>query len=91
MRGGVGGSTSPTSKPTVLLVTSALHMRRAMYMFEKYAPELECIPAATNYLALPWKDNPFSFRSLVPNIDAFSRNNSFIQEYVGYYGYKWFR
>lgn len=91
VRGGVGGSTSPTSKPTVLLVTSALHMRRAMYMFEKYAPNVNCIPAATNYLALPWKGDSFRWRSLLPSIDAFARNNSFIHEYVGYYGYKWFR
>ena len=78
-------------KPKVLLVTSACHMRRSLYMFEKYAPEIECIPAATDYQALPWKDLPFKFRSLLPSIDAFARNNSFIHEYIGYYGYKWFR
>ena len=60
-------------------------------MFKKYAPEVECIPAATDYQALPWKDNPFKFRSLLPNIDALAHNNSFIHEYIGYYGYKWFR
>ena len=75
----------------VLLVTSACHMKRSLYMFEKYAPEIECIPAATDYQALPWKDVPFKFRSLLPSIDAFARNNSFIHEYIGYYGYKWFR
>ena len=75
----------------VLLVTSACHMKRSLYMFEKYAPEIECIPAATDYQALPWKDLPFRFRSLLPSIDAFARNNSFIHEYIGYYGYKWFR
>ena len=79
----------PSAK--ILLVTSACHMKRSLYMFEKYAPEIECIPAATDYQALPWKDNPFRFRSLLPSIDAFSRNNSFIHEYIGYYGYKWFR
>ena len=79
----------PSAK--ILLVTSACHMKRSLYMFEKYAPEIECIPAATDYQALPWKDNPFRFRSLLPSIDALSRNNSFIHEYIGYYGYKWFR
>ena len=78
-------------KLTVLLVTSACHMRRSLYMFKKYAPEIECIPAATDYQALPWKDCPFRFRSLLPSIDAIARNNSFIHEYIGYYGYKWFR
>lgn len=78
-------------RPKVLLVTSACHMKRSLFMFKKYAPEVECIPAATDYQALPWKDMPFRFRSLLPSIDALSRNNSFIHEYIGYYGYKWFR
>ena len=78
-------------KLTVLLVTSACHMRRSLYMFKKYAPEIECIPAATDYQALPWKDEPFKWRHLLPDIGAFARNNAFIHEYIGYYGYKWFR
>lgn len=85
-------NSKPTHSPTrILLVTSACHMRRSLYMFEKYAPEIECIPAATDYQALPGKDSPFDIRGLLPNIDAFVRNNSFIHEYIGYYGYKWFR
>ena len=79
----------PSAK--ILLVTIACHMKRSLYMFEKYAPEIECIPAATDYQALPWKDLPFKIRSFLPSIDAFARNNSFIHEYIGYYGYKWFR
>ena len=78
-------------KLTVLLVTSACHMRRSLYMFKKYASEIECIPAATDYQALPWKDEPFKWRSILPDIGAFARNNAFIHEYIGYYGYKWFR
>ena len=78
-------------KLTVLLVTSACHMRRSLYMFKKYAPEIECIPAATDYQALPWKDEPFKWRSILPDIGAFSRNNAFLHEIIGYYGYKWFR
>ena len=75
----------------VLLVTSACHMRRSLYMFEKYAPEVECIPAATDYQKLPWVDMPFDFRGLLPNINAFANVNSLVHEYIGYYGYKWFR
>ncbi len=78
-------------KLTVLLVTSACHMRRSLYMFKKYAPEIECIPAATDYQALPWKDEPFKWRSILPDIGAFARNNAFLHEIIGYYGYKWFR
>lgn len=78
-------------KLTVLLVTSACHMRRSLYMFKKYAPEIECLPAATDYQALPCKDEPFKWRSILPDIGAFAKNNVFIHEYIGYYGYKWFR
>ena len=78
-------------KSKILVVTSACHMKRSLYMFQKYAPELECVSAATDYGALPWKDAPFRWRSLLPNIGAFARNNDFIHEYLGYYGYKVFR
>ena len=37
------------AKPKVLLVTSAWHMRRSLLMYERYAPNLEVIPAATDY------------------------------------------
>ena len=77
--------------PKILLVTSAFHMERSLYMFRKYAQEIECIPAATNYQVLPWKDEPFRWRSILPDIGAFSHNNAFVHEYIGYYGYKWFR
>jgi len=80
-----------TKAAKVLLVTSACHMKRSLYMFRKYAPEIECIPAATDYQALPWKDDPFKWRHILPDIGAFAHNNSFIHEYIGYYGYKWFR
>lgn len=75
----------------ILLVTSACHMRRSLYLFKKYAPEIECIPAATDYQALPWKDEPFKWRSLLPNIGAFAHSNDFIHEYIGYWGYRVFR
>lgn len=78
-------------KKKILIVTSACHMLRSMYMFEKYAPDIECIPAATDYQALPWKDKPYDWVGLLPNISAFSQNNDFVHEYLGYYGYKWFR
>ena len=77
--------------PKVLLVTSACHMKRSLYMFKKYAPEIECIPAATDYQELPWKNEPFRWRSILPDIGAFAHNNAFVHEYIGYYGYKLFR
>ena len=75
----------------VLLVTSACHMKRSLYMFKKYAPEIECIPAATDYQALPWRDMPLGIRSFLPYINTFANNNAYVHEYIGYYGYRWFR
>lgn len=80
-----------TKGAKILLVTSACHMKRSLYLFKKYAPEIECIPAATDYQALPWKDEPFKWRSLLPNIGAFAHCNDFIHEYIGYWGYRVFR
>ena len=79
------------SRPKVLIVTSACHMRRSMYMFEKYAPDIECIPAATDYQELPFVGNPFDWRNLLPSIAAFARSNSYVHEYIGYWGYRFFR
>ena len=80
-----------TKGAKILLVTSACHMKRSLYLFKKYAPEIECIPAATDYQALPWKDEPFDLRGVLPNIAAFANVNSFIHEYIGYFGYKYLR
>ena len=80
-----------TKGAKILLVTSACHMRRSLYLFKKYAPEIECIPAATDYQALPWKDEPFKWRSLLPSIGSFAHSNDFIHEYIGYWGYRVFR
>ena len=75
----------------VLLVTSAIHMRRSLYMFEKYAPDIKVIPAATDYQALPYKDNPTPWQMLVPSIGAFGGSNALVHEYIGYWGYRVFR
>lgn len=91
-RRGMGDSKSSVEgRMRVLVVTSAYHMRRSLYMFRKYAPELECIPAATDYGVLPGKDVPFKWRSLLPNIASFAHKNDYVHEYIGYYGYKLLR
>ena len=84
-------SAGGASKLKVLLVTSAYHMKRSLYLFKKYAQEIECIPAATDYQALPWKDEPLKWSDLLPNIGAFAHCNDFIHEYIGYWGYRLFR
>ena len=82
---------SPTSKPKVLLVTSAWHMRRSLLMFKKYAPDLETIPAATDYEASIRMGHEFSVTELLPSADYLSLNSSCFKEHIGYWGYKLLR
>ena len=75
----------------VLLVTSAFHMPRGLLMCQKYAPEWEVIPAATDYMALPYVNCERTWRSFVPNIAALYGNIGLIKEYVALFGYKYLR
>ncbi len=78
-------------KGRVLLVTSVWHMRRAKFMFDRYAPELEVIPAPTDYEAVVGTGHSFSFGELLPNADMLSSNTRCLKEYIGYWGYVLFR
>ncbi len=82
---------SPTSKPKVLLVTSAWHMRRSLLMFKKYAPDLEIIPAATDYEASVRMGGNFGVADLLPSADCLSANSAYFKELIGYWGYRLFR
>lgn len=82
---------SPTSKPKVLLVTSAWHMRRSVLMFKKYAPNLEIVPAATDYEGSIRMCREFSFGELLPSADYLSLNSSCFKEHIGYWGYRFLR
>ena len=82
---------SPTSRPKVLLVTSAWHMRRSVLMFKKYAPNLEIIPSATDYEALVRTGRGFRLEDLMPSADCLMANSYCFKEYIGYWGYRLFR
>ena len=80
-------------KVKILLVTSAWHMRRAKLMFEKYAPGLEVIPAATDYEALVrcgWKLG-FDWSDFIPNAEMLFQSSYMLKEVIGYWGYRWLR
>ena len=82
-----------TGVKRLLLVTSAWHMRRAKLMFEKYAPGLEVIPAATDYEALVrcgWKSG-FEWSDFIPNAEMLFYSSYMIKEVIGYWGYRWLR
>ena len=82
-----------TGVKRLLLVTSAWHMRRAKLMFEKYAPGLEVIPAATDYEALVrcgWKSG-FDWSDFIPNAEMLFQSSYMLKEIIGYWGYRLFR
>ena len=82
---------SPTSRPKVLLVTSAWHMRRSMLMYKKYAPSLDIVPAAADYEATVMTGHPFAFKDIWPDANMLFCNSYIFKEHLGYWGYKLLR
>lgn len=76
-------------KTCVLLVTSAWHMKRSLYMFHKYAPDIVCIPVACDFEVMT-KDPP-SLRGLLPDPGSFAMTSCFLHEWLGIIGYKYLR
>ena len=80
-----------TNRPKVLVVTSAWHMKRTMLMYEKYAPDVEAIPAPCDFENTLGADKIGGWASLLPAPEAFLGNSVAFHEWLGYFGYKWFR
>lgn len=75
------------SRPKVLLVTSAWHMKRAKMMFDKYAPGLEVVAAPTDYEMHGAAEGSIEFGDFLPNAEAMSRNSYVLKEWVARIGY----
>lgn len=82
---------------SVLLVTSAWHMRRAELMFRRYAPEITVIPAPTDWefsiRKRSWDDeHGFGYlKRYQPEAESLWRNTVAFKEWLGYLGYRLFR
>ena len=75
---------SSTTRPKVLLVTSAWHMKRARMMFEKYAKGIEVVCAPADFeMSMAAKKG----RSLVPDAYSLHLNSVAVHEWVGIVGY----
>lgn len=75
----------------VLLVTSAWHMKRAKLMFDKYASNVEVVPAPADWEATykgAWMD---WWSALLPRSDNLMCNEVWFHEWLGIIGYKWLR
>ena len=78
-----------TSK--VLVVTSAWHMKRTMLMYQKYAPNVEAIPAPCDFENTMAIEKMPGWSRFLPDPAAFMANGVAFHEWLGYFGYKWLR
>jgi len=69
---------------SIILVTSAAHMRRSEAVFRKAG--LEVIPAPCDFEALSRIEEPAEFR--LPSIDGFGWLGAWMHERIGYLGYR---
>jgi uncharacterized SAM-binding protein YcdF (DUF218 family) len=70
---------------SILLVTSAFHMRRAMLVFEPLG--LQVYPAATDYQVLVG-DDLLVLSNFLPSVKALQRSSWAFHEFVGYWYYQ---
>jgi uncharacterized SAM-binding protein YcdF (DUF218 family) len=80
-----------STRPKVLVVTSAWHMKRTMLMYKKYAPNIEAVPAPCDFENTLGADKIGGWASLLPAPEAFLSNSVAFHEWLGYWGYKLLR
>jgi len=67
----------------VYLVTSAAHMKRAMIIFAKYAPEIAIVPAAIDHIYIETPVIKHPFLRYVPSFETFCQFNVLLHELLG--------
>ena len=73
--------------PKALLVTSAWHMRRALLMYRRYAPNLEIVSAACDYECTINRAQSSGI-GIFPDVNAFAASSAMWKEVLGYWWYK---
>ena len=68
---------------SIILVTSAFHMHRSKYLFEKQG--FNIIPFPVDFKSL---NSEFSFLNFIPSVDALDATSRFIRENIGRIYYK---
>ena len=74
-------------RPKGLLVTSAWHMRRALLMYQRYAPDLEIVPVACDHESTINRAQS-SGVGIFPDVNAFATSSAMWKEVLGYWWYK---
>ena len=80
-----------STRMKVLVVTSAWHMKRTMLMYQKYAPNVEAIPAPCDFENTMKCVGGIAIQDFVPDPWAFAMNGVSVHEWIGFWGYKLFR
>jgi len=71
-----------SGSPSVILVTSAYHMPRAVLSFRKEG--VSVLPAPTDYKA---NRSPYTIADFLPTSEAFANSYKALHEYLGLVGY----
>lgn len=72
----------------VIVVTSAWHMKRAMMMFDKYAPDVDAIPAPADFENTLASARAISYWDFIPNPAALAANSIAFHEWLGILAYR---
>ena len=73
-------------KPKILLVTSAWHMNRAKFLFEKAG--VDVVPCPGDFEMSYVSERPFSAKDFVPDAMVLAQNSAAVREWVGIWAYK---
>ena len=73
-------------KPKILLVTSAWHMNRAKFLFEKAG--LDVMPCPGDFEMSYVSERPFSAKDFVPDAMVLAQNSVAVREWVGIWAYR---
>ena len=73
-------------KPRILLVTSAWHMNRAKYLFEKAG--LDIVPCPGDFEMSCISEKPFSVKNFIPDAMTLAQNSVAVREWVGIWAYR---
>ena len=70
---------------SIILITSASHMKRSINIFQKYMPNIEIIPCPSNFLASNRELIIFSF---IPKFHNYFKSSILLWETLGNFYYK---
>ena len=75
-----------SEKPKILLVTSAWHMNRAKFLFEKAG--LDVVPCPGDFEMSCVAERDIEFKDLIPDAQTFLLNTAAVREGVGIFAYQ---